>query len=126
MISFSNFGSVNHAFAGKMARAAEIARARRPDLIIDGEMAPDTALVPEIAETYFGDSHIRGDANVLVFPDVQSGNISLKLVQHLAGGEVIGPILMGLAKPVNVLNYSATVSEIVNIVAITAVMADAK
>jgi malate dehydrogenase (oxaloacetate-decarboxylating)(NADP+) len=126
MISFSNFGSVQHPFSEKMARAAELARARRPDLIIDGEMAPDTALVPEIADTYFPDSQIRGDANVLIFPNVQSGNISLKLVQRLAGGEVIGPILMGLVKPVNVLNYYSTVAEIVNITAITAVMADSQ
>jgi malate dehydrogenase (oxaloacetate-decarboxylating)(NADP+) len=126
MISFSNFGSVTHEFAAKMARATEIARARRPDLVIDGEMAPDTALVPEIAEAYFPQSQIRGDANVLIFPNAQSGNISLKLVQRLAGGEVIGPILMGLRKPVNVLNYYTTVSEIVNIAAITAVMAGAE
>ena len=126
MISFSNFGSVAHPFASKMARAAEIARERMPGLIIDGEMAPDTALVPEIADQYFPESRIRGDANVLIFPDVQSGNISLKLVQRLAGGDVIGPILMGLAKPVNVLNYSTTVAEIVNITAITAVMAGAE
>jgi malate dehydrogenase (oxaloacetate-decarboxylating)(NADP+) len=125
MISFSNFGSVKHPFAEKMARAAEIARGRKPELVIDGEMAPDTALVPEIADMYFPDSLIAGDANVLIFPDVQSGNIALKLVQHLAGGDVIGPILMGLAKPVNVLNYSTNVAEIVNITAITAVMADA-
>ena len=124
MISFSNFGSVDHEFARKMARAMEIARERRPELVIDGEMAPDTALVPAIAAQHFPESRIRGDANVLIFPNVQSGNISLKLVQHLAGGEVIGPILMGLAKPVNVLNYHTSVAEIVNIVAITAVMAD--
>jgi phosphotransacetylase len=87
-------------------------------------MAPDTALVPEIAAAHFPESRIRGDANVLIFPNVQSGNISLKLVQQLAGGEVIGPILMGLSKPVNVLNYHTTVAEIVNITAITAVMAN--
>jgi malate dehydrogenase (oxaloacetate-decarboxylating)(NADP+) len=124
MISFSNFGSVNHPFAAKMARAAELARARRPDLVIEGEMAPDTALVADIASSNFPDSRIQGDANVLIFPNVQSGNIALKLVQHLAGGEVIGPILMGLAKPVNVLNYYTTSAEIVNMAAITAVMAD--
>lgn len=124
MISFSNFGAVDHPFAAKMARAAELARERRPDLAIEGEMAPDTALVADIAKSNFPDSRIQGDANVLIFPDVQSGNIALKLVQHLAGGEVIGPILMGLAKPVNVLNYYTTAAEIVNITAITAVMAD--
>ena len=93
--------------------------------MIDGEMAPDTALVPEIVDANFPHSRIRGDANVLIFPNVQSGNISLKLVQKLAGGEVIGPILMGLRKPVNVLNYYSTVTEIVNIAAITAVLAGA-
>ncbi|CAN5755657.1 NADP-dependent malic enzyme [soil metagenome] len=123
MLSFGNFGSVNHAFAKKMADATAIARQRRPDLVIDGEMAPDTALVPEIAEANFPHSLIRGDANVLIFPNVQSGNISLKLVQQLAGADVIGPILMGLNRPVNALNYYSSVQEIVNIAAITAIMA---
>src|SRR5690606_31831281 len=125
MLSFSNFGSVDHPFARRMADAARIARQQRPALVIDGEMAADTALVPEIVDANFPHSRIRGDANVLIFPNVQSGNISLKLVQKLAGGEVIGPILMGLRKPVNVLNYYSTVTEIVNIAAITAVLAGA-
>jgi malate dehydrogenase (oxaloacetate-decarboxylating)(NADP+) len=123
MISFGNFGSVDHPFAQKMARATEFARQREPGLVIDGEMAPDTALVPEIAEANFPHSRIRGDANVLIFPNVQSGNISLKLVQRIAGGDVIGPILMGLNKPVNALNYFSSVQEIVNITTITSIMA---
>jgi malate dehydrogenase (oxaloacetate-decarboxylating)(NADP+) len=123
MISFSNFGSVDHPFAQKMARATELARVRDPGLVVDGEMAPDTALVPEIAEANFPHSRIRGDANVLIFPNVQSGNISLKLVQRIAGGDVIGPILMGLNKPVNALNYYSSVQEIVNITTITSIMA---
>jgi malate dehydrogenase (oxaloacetate-decarboxylating)(NADP+) len=126
MLSFSNFGSVDHPFARRMAEATRLARQARPGLIIDGEMQPDTALVPEIVEANFPHSRIRGDANVLIFPNVQSGNISLKLVQRLAGGEVIGPILMGMRKPVNALNYYSTVTEIVNIAAITTVLAGAE
>jgi malate dehydrogenase (oxaloacetate-decarboxylating)(NADP+) len=123
MLSFGNFGSVDHPFAHKMARATELARLRDPGLIVEGEMAPDTALVPEIVEANFPHSRIRGNANVLIFPNVQSGNISLKLVQRIAGGDTIGPILMGLNKPVNALNYFSTVQEIVNITTITAIMA---
>jgi malate dehydrogenase (oxaloacetate-decarboxylating)(NADP+) len=123
MLSFSNFGSVNHAFAQRMAEATRLARKRAPGLVVEGEMAPDTALIPEIVERNFPHSLIRGDANVLIFPNVQSGNISLKLVQRLAGGEVIGPVLMGLNKPVNALNYYSSVAEIVNIATITAIMA---
>jgi malate dehydrogenase (oxaloacetate-decarboxylating)(NADP+) len=123
MLSFGNFGSVDHPYALKMARATEAARRLDPDLIVDGEMAPDTALMPEIVDANFPHSRIRGDANVLIFPNVQSGNISLKLVQRLAGADIIGPILMGLNRPINALNYYASVQEIVNIAAITAVMA---
>ena len=119
MLSFSNFGSVKHEFAERMRDAAALARVQMPGLIVDGEMAPDTALVPEIAASNFPHSQIQGDANVLIFPNVQSGNISLKLVQRLAGAEIIGPILMGLNRPVNVLNYYSSVTEIVNITALT-------
>jgi malate dehydrogenase (oxaloacetate-decarboxylating)(NADP+) len=126
MLSFGNFGSVDHPFAQKMARATEIARQREPGLVVEGEMAPDTALVPEIAEANFPHSRIRGNANVLIFPNVQSGNIALKLVHRIAGGEVIGPILMGMNKPVNALNYFSSVQEIVNITTITAIMAGAQ
>jgi malate dehydrogenase (oxaloacetate-decarboxylating)(NADP+) len=126
MLSFSNFGSVDHPYARRMAEATRLAKQQRPGLVIDGEMQPDTALVPEIVEANFPHSRIRGDANVLIFPNVTAGNISLKLVQRLAGGEVIGPILMGMRKPVNVLNYFSTVTEIVNIAAITTVLAGAE
>jgi malate dehydrogenase (oxaloacetate-decarboxylating)(NADP+) len=126
MLSFGNFGSVDHPYAQKMARATAYARQLQPGLVVDGEMAPDTALVPEIVEANFPHSSIRGDANVLIFPNVQSGNISLKLVHRLAGGDVIGPVLMGLNKPVNALNYYASVQEIVNMSAITAIMAAAE
>jgi malate dehydrogenase (oxaloacetate-decarboxylating)(NADP+) len=126
MLSFGNFGSVEHAYAQKMARATAHARTLQPDLVIDGEMAPDTALLPEIVEANFPHSRIRGDANVLIFPNVQSGNISLKLVQRLAGADVIGPILIGLNKPVNALNYYSSIQEIVNIATITAMMAHSR
>ncbi|HUF49839.1 MAG TPA: NADP-dependent malic enzyme [Longimicrobiales bacterium] len=123
MLSFGNFGSVEHPYAQKMAQATDIARTRAPSLVVDGEMAPDTALVPEIVTANFPHSRIRGDANVLIFPNVQAGNISLKLVQQLAGADVIGPILIGLDKPVNALNYYSSVQEIVNISTITAITA---
>lgn len=124
MISFGNFGSVDHPYAQKMARATAHARTLEPGLVVEGEMAPDTALVPEIVEANFPHSRIRGDANVLIFPNVQSGNIALKLVQQLAGAEIIGPILMGLNRPVNAVNYHSSVQEIVNMATITAIMAD--
>jgi malate dehydrogenase (oxaloacetate-decarboxylating)(NADP+) len=125
MLSFSNFGSVDHAHAHRVKEATAIARARQPSLIIEGEMQADTALVPEICETMFPHSAIVGDANVLIFPDLQSGNIAYKLIQQLAKAELIGPILVGLRKPVNVLNHYSSVSEIANITAITTVMASA-
>jgi len=125
MLSFSNFGSVDHPHARRVKEATAIARARQPSLIIEGEMQADTALVPEICETMFPHSSIVGDANVLIFPDLQSGNIAYKLIQQLAKAELIGPILVGLRKPVNVLNHYSSVSEIANITAITTVMASA-
>ncbi|MGH7554277.1 MAG: phosphate acetyltransferase [Longimicrobiales bacterium] len=125
MLSFGNFGEVKHPFTEKVKRAVVIAREREPELLIEGEMQADTALVPEICDTAFPHSEVHGDANVLIFPDLQSGNISYKLVQRLAGADVIGPILTGLRKPVNVLNHYSSVSEIANMAAITAVLAGA-
>jgi malate dehydrogenase (oxaloacetate-decarboxylating)(NADP+) len=125
MLSFSNFGSVDHPLARKVKDATAIARARQPTLVIEGEMQADTALVPEISEQAFPHSAIAGNANVLIFPDLQAGNIAYKLVQRLANAEVIGPILTGLRKPVNVLNHYSSVTEIANITAITTVLANA-
>ncbi|MCI0436826.1 MAG: NADP-dependent malic enzyme [Gemmatimonadetes bacterium] len=125
MLSFSNFGSVDHPLARRVKEAVATARARQPSLVIEGEMQADTALVPEISLTTFPHSAIGGDANVLIFPDLQSGNIAYKLVQQLAGAEVIGPILTGLRKPVNVVNHYSSVTEIANITAITTVLANA-
>jgi malate dehydrogenase (oxaloacetate-decarboxylating)(NADP+) len=125
MLSFSNFGSVDHPVARRVKEATAIAKARQPSLVIDGEMAADTALVPEICQTTFPHSALAGDANVLIFPDLQSGNIAYKLLQQLASAELIGPIVTGLRKPVNVLNHYSSVSEITNITAITTILANA-
>ena len=123
MLSFSNFGSVDHEQSRRSAEAVRLAKEWDPTLVIDGEMAADTALVPELAKEAFPMSAIQGDANVLIFPDLQAGNIAYKLVQHLAGAELIGPVLVGLGKPINVLNHFSSVDEIVNIAAITVIQA---
>jgi malate dehydrogenase (oxaloacetate-decarboxylating)(NADP+) len=124
VLGFSSFGSVQHPIAARAARAVEIARARRPGLVIDGEMHVDTAIVEEIVREHYPHSRIRGDANVLIFPDLTSGNIGYKLVHRLARAESIGPILMGMRRPVNVLPHGTTAAEIVNVAAITAVAAE--
>lgn len=122
LLSFSNFGSVKHEQARKVAEALEIIQRIRPGLTVDGEMQADTALSADVASV-FPHSLIQGNANVLVFPDLQSGNIGYKLVTHIARATTVGPILCGLAKPVNVLNHVATVDEIVRAAAITALQA---
>jgi len=124
MLAFSSFGSVRHEKAERVARAAEIVKRRRPDLVIDGEMHLDTAVVPEIVASNYPHSAVKGDANVLIFPDLASGNIGYKLVQHLGRADVIGPILMGMRHPVNVLQHGSTVSDVVNTTAITVVAAE--
>ncbi len=124
MLAFSTFGSVRHPISQRVARAVQIVTERRPDIVIDGEMHLDTAVVEEIVRTNYPHSRIKGDANVLIFPDLTSGNIGYKLVQRLGRAEVIGPILMGMRRPVNVLGHGTTVSDIVNLAAITAVAID--
>jgi malate dehydrogenase (oxaloacetate-decarboxylating)(NADP+) len=124
MLAFSSFGSVRHEKAERVAHAVTLVKQRRPDLVIDGEMHLDTAVVPEIVETNYPHSRIKGDANVLIFPDLNSGNIGYKLVQRLGRADVIGPILMGMRRPVNVLQHGSTVSEVVNTTAITVVAAE--
>lgn len=115
MLSFSNFGSTAHPLAEKVRRAVELVRQRRPDLIIDGEMQADTAVVPEILEREYPFSPLQGGANVLVFPDLSSANIAYKLLQRLGGAQAIGPILMGTRKSVHVLQRGDDVDDIVNI-----------
>ncbi|NDD05835.1 MAG: NADP-dependent malic enzyme, partial [Proteobacteria bacterium] len=103
MLSFSNFGSNNHPLSLKVREAVRLVKLRRPDIAIDGEMQADTAVVPEVMEETFPFCDIKGGANVLVFPDLQSANICYKLMQRIGGAEAIGPILVGMNKPINVL-----------------------
>ena len=121
LLSFSNFGSTRHPLAEKVRRAVELIRRRAPDLMVDGEMQADTAVVPEIIETTYPFSTLKGGANVLVFPNLESGNIAYKLLSRLGNAEAIGPILMGMAKPVHVLQRGAEVNDIVNVAAIAVV-----
>jgi len=124
MLAFSSFGSVPHPLSKKVAAAVDIVRARNPKLVIDGEMHLDTAVVEEIVEKNYPHSRIKGDANVLIFPGLASGNIGYKLVQRLGNADALGPILLGVRKPVNVLQHGMTVAEIVNVAAITAMSAE--
>ena len=121
MLSFSNFGSVNHPQAQKVKRAVEIVKQKAPDLIVDGEMQSDTAVVTEILQKSFSFASIKEAANILIFPDLNSGNICYKLLHHLGGAEAIGPLLMGMKKPVHVLQRGDDVSDIVNMAAIAVV-----
>jgi len=121
MLSFSNFGSSRHPFSLKVRRATEIARQMRPEFIFEGEMQADTALNPVKMAESFPLSRLQGEANVLVFPDLQSGNIAYKLLRHLGGAETIGPVLMGMRKPVHVLQRGDDVEDIVRMIAICVV-----
>jgi malate dehydrogenase (oxaloacetate-decarboxylating)(NADP+) len=121
MLSFSNFGSTKHPLTEKVRVATEIVKQIMPDLMIDGEMQADTAVVPEIINETYPFSTLKGGANVLVFPDLQSGNIAYKLMMRIGGAEAIGPILMGIGRPVHVLQRGAEVSDIVNMTAIAVV-----
>ncbi len=121
LLSVSNFGSRNTAGAVKMRRALEIIRTRAPKLEVEGEMQADTALYPEVRERLFPNSNLKGPANVFVLPDLESANISFNLVRSMTDGVVIGPILMGFARPVHVLTPAATVRRVVNMTAIACV-----
>lgn len=121
MLSFSNFGSVKHPDADKVRKAVEIVKQRRPDLVVDGEMQADTAVDQTIMDEIFPFCELKGTANILIFPDMQSGNIAYKLVGKLGGAAMIGPILMGVRKSVHVLQRGCSVDDIVNIAAIAVV-----
>lgn len=122
-LSFSTNGSADHPEVERIKEAVAIAKSERPDLIIEGEMQVDTALVPKVALKKWAKSQIAGNANVLIFPDLNSGNIAYKLVERLAGAKAIGPILQGLKKPVNDLSRGCSVDDIVNMAIITTIEA---
>jgi malate dehydrogenase (oxaloacetate-decarboxylating)(NADP+) len=123
MLSFSNFGSTKHPLAEKVRRATEIVKRRAPELMVDGEMQADTAVSPDIIAGTYPFSSLKGGANVLIFPNLESGNIAYKLLARIGGCEAIGPILMGLSRPVHVLQRGAEVNDIVNMAAIAVVEA---
>ncbi len=118
MLSFSTKGSAKHALVDKVIEATEIVRRKRPDLQIDGELQLDAAIVPEVGEKKSPGSPVAGKANVLIFPDLNAGNIGYKLTQRIAGCEAIGPIIQGLNKPMNDLSRGCSVEDIVNVSAI--------
>ncbi|MBM4423131.1 MAG: NADP-dependent malic enzyme [Chloroflexi bacterium] len=125
LLSFSNFGSVPHPLSDKVRLAAALVKTRRPDLAVDGEMQADTAVSAELMEERFPFSAMK-DANVLVFPDLQSANIAYKLMRHLGGAQIIGPVLLGMGAPVHVLQAGDDVQEIVSIAAVAVMDANSR
>ena len=123
MLSFSNFGSSRHQSSDRVREAVEIIRSRYPELMVDGEMQADTAVLPERIEETYPFSSLRGGANVLVFPSLDAGNIGYKMLASMGGAQMIGPILMGLSRPVHVLQRGSSVSDVVNLAALAAIEA---
>ena len=126
MLSFSTKGSANNELVDKVVKATELAKQMAPDVMIAGEMQADAALVASVGASKAPGSPVAGKANVLIFPSLEVGNISYKLVQRIAGIEAVGPVLQGMAAPINDLSRGCSVSDIVNLVAITVNQATAK
>lgn len=126
MLSFSTRGSARHPLVDKVREATEIVRYRKPKLIVDGEIQLDAAIDKDVCKIKCPNSVLKGEANVLIFPDLQSGNISYKLVERLAHARAVGPVLQGLRKPVNDLSRGCNAGDIVDITAITVVEAQKK
>ena len=123
MLSYSTYGSAHSASTEKVIEATKLVKEKTPDLLIDGELQLDAAIIPEVAESKAKGSPIQGKANVLVFPDLGAGNIGYKLVQRLAKAEAYGPLCQGIAKPVNDLSRGCSAKDVAGVVAITAVQA---
>jgi phosphate acetyltransferase len=121
MLSFSTHGTAKHEMVEKVAKATELLKSMDKDLIVDGEIQLDAAIVPEVSQKKCPDSPIHGEANVLIFPDLNSGNIGYKLVERLGGYKAIGPIMQGLNKPVNDLSRGCSVQDIVDLAVITVI-----
>ena len=123
MLSYSTYGSAKSKYTEKVIKATERVKKKYPEIIIDGELQLDSAIVPEIAKTKAPNSDIKGEANVLIFPDINSGNIGCKLVERLAKAQLYGPICQGLEKPINDLSRGCSVESIVGTIVITAIQA---
>ena len=126
MLSYSTYGSAHSASTEKVIEATKLVKEKEPELLVDGELQLDAAIVPEVAEFKAKGSPLKGEANVLVFPDLGAGNIGYKLVQRLAKAEAYGPLCQGIAKPVNDLSRGCNSEDVAGVVAITAVQAQQK
>jgi malate dehydrogenase (oxaloacetate-decarboxylating)(NADP+) len=123
MLSFANFGAVRHPQTAKMARAAELVRARDPELMIEGEIQVDVAVDMALREHSFPWSRLTDTANTFIFPNLAAANITYKMLHQLGGASIFGPILLGMNRPVNILAFNSDASDIVNLAAYTAVRA---